>query len=57
MRPALWQPAEALTPAEQAIMRRIRRAKLLFDPRHTAVVHNLHVLQRLPDVVDVPQAA
>ena len=31
--------------------------KNLFDLRRTAVVHNLHVLQRLPDVGDVPQAA
>jgi Transposase domain (DUF772) len=28
MRPALWQPAEALAPAEHAVLRRIRRAKL-----------------------------
>jgi hypothetical protein len=31
--------------------------KNLFDLRRTAVVDNLHVLQRLPDVVAVPQAA
>jgi transposase len=28
MRPVPWQPAEALAPAEQAVLRRIRRAKL-----------------------------
>ena len=28
MRPAVWQPAIALSPAEQAIVARIRRAKL-----------------------------
>src|SRR5436309_11646139 len=28
MRPAPWQPAQALTPTEQTVMRRIRRAKL-----------------------------
>ena len=28
MRPALWQPPEALAPAEQAIVKRIKRAKL-----------------------------
>jgi transposase len=28
MRPALWQPPIALSPAEQAIVRRVRRAKL-----------------------------
>jgi transposase len=33
------------------------RRKNLFDLRRTAVVHNLHVLQRLPDVGDLPQAA
>jgi transposase len=31
--------------------------KNLFDLRRTAVVHNLHVLQRLPDVGDLPHAA
>jgi transposase len=28
MRPAPWQPAEDLSPTEQAVLRRIRRAKL-----------------------------
>jgi len=28
MRPALWHPAEALSPLEQSVLRRIRRAKL-----------------------------
>jgi Transposase DDE domain/Transposase domain (DUF772) len=31
--------------------------KNLFDLRRTAVVENLHVLQSLPDVVDLPHAA
>ncbi len=31
--------------------------KNLFDLRRTAVVENLHILQRLPTVVDVPRAA
>jgi hypothetical protein len=33
------------------------RRKNLFDLRRTAVVHNLHVFQCLPDVGDLPQAA
>jgi transposase len=33
------------------------RRKNLFDLRRTTVVHNLHVLQRLPDVGNLPQAA
>src|SRR2546423_11337752 len=38
MRPPLWQPAEALSSLEQAVLRRIRRAKLfvfLRTHRHT----------------------
>jgi transposase len=31
--------------------------KNLFDLRRTAVVENLHILQRLPDVVAMPDAA
>jgi transposase len=31
--------------------------KNLLNLRRTAVVENLHVLQRFPDVVDGPQAA
>jgi len=31
--------------------------KNLRDLRRMAVVHNLHVLQRLPAVVDLPRAA
>src|SRR5690349_12588069 len=40
MRPALWQPAVALSPAEQTIVRRVRRAKLfvfLRQQRHQIV--------------------
>ncbi len=34
MRPALWQPTIDLSPAELAIVKRVRRAKLFVFPRH-----------------------
>ena len=37
--------------------RYLGQRKNLFDLRRTAVVENLHILQRLPTAVDVPRAA
>src|SRR6266516_1985130 len=53
MRPPLWQPAEALSSLEQAVLRRIRRAKLfVFLRTHRHTLFNVAFQEELATLYD-----